>query len=294
MNPSRMDSKSLLSWSYDDGSGLFLFSALRHAPSISERKRKESINIQGVDTSIPKQLALPCRNPSPLQREEENPNPKSNSNNLSKQSPRERHPRGASRRGRGAFLYNYIRLDFFKEKTDLSLVCRWLFIRQDNDKPKPIWEICVSYSELYRFFTELLPKEKENADGFGIFGYLVGMAGFEPAIFCSQSRRDNQASLHPERVILWSNPPWVASKKEPEALISAPESQEARFITPLLRHFIVFLARNRSFDGRGYGFISSLFYTQRVKARAVLRNNEDRFSQNKKHKTTITFIPGRV
>jgi len=39
---------------------------------------------------------------------------------------------------------------------------------------------------------------------------------------------------------LWSNPPWVASKKEPEALISAPESQEARFITPLLRHFIVF------------------------------------------------------
>lgn len=26
---------------------------------------------------------------------------------------------------------------------------------------------------------------------------LVGMAGFEPAVFCSQSRRDDQASLHP-------------------------------------------------------------------------------------------------
>lgn len=28
--------------------------------------------------------------------------------------------------------------------------------------------------------------------------YLVGMIGFEPMVFCSQSRRDNQASLHPE------------------------------------------------------------------------------------------------
>ena len=32
---------------------------------------------------------------------------------------------------------------------------------------------------------------------------------------------------------------WQA-KEEPKVLISAPESQEARFITPLLRHFIVF------------------------------------------------------
>ena len=28
--------------------------------------------------------------------------------------------------------------------------------------------------------------------------YLVGVAGFEPATSCSQSRRDNRATLHPE------------------------------------------------------------------------------------------------
>ena len=28
---------------------------------------------------------------------------------------------------------------------------------------------------------------------------MVGMTGFEPVLFCSQSRRDNQATLHPER-----------------------------------------------------------------------------------------------
>ena len=27
---------------------------------------------------------------------------------------------------------------------------------------------------------------------------MVGMIGFEPMIFCSQSRRDNQATLHPD------------------------------------------------------------------------------------------------
>jgi hypothetical protein len=27
---------------------------------------------------------------------------------------------------------------------------------------------------------------------------LVGVAGFEPAASCSQSRRDNRATLHPE------------------------------------------------------------------------------------------------
>jgi hypothetical protein len=29
--------------------------------------------------------------------------------------------------------------------------------------------------------------------------YLVGVAGFEPAASCSQSRRDNRATLHPEK-----------------------------------------------------------------------------------------------
>ena len=29
--------------------------------------------------------------------------------------------------------------------------------------------------------------------------FLVGVAGFEPAASCSQSRRDNRATLHPEK-----------------------------------------------------------------------------------------------
>ena len=28
--------------------------------------------------------------------------------------------------------------------------------------------------------------------------YVVGVAGFEPATSCSQSRRDDRATLHPE------------------------------------------------------------------------------------------------
>lgn len=30
---------------------------------------------------------------------------------------------------------------------------------------------------------------------------VVGMIGFEPMVFCSQSRRDSQATLHPEAPI---------------------------------------------------------------------------------------------
>ena len=30
-------------------------------------------------------------------------------------------------------------------------------------------------------------------------GYLVGVAGFEPATSASQTRRDNRATLHPEK-----------------------------------------------------------------------------------------------
>ena len=33
--------------------------------------------------------------------------------------------------------------------------------------------------------------------------YLVGVAGFEPATSCSQSRRDDRATLHPEKY--WAN-----------------------------------------------------------------------------------------
>jgi hypothetical protein len=29
--------------------------------------------------------------------------------------------------------------------------------------------------------------------------HFVGVAGFEPATSCSQSRRDNRATLHPEK-----------------------------------------------------------------------------------------------
>jgi hypothetical protein len=38
-------------------------------------------------------------------------------------------------------------------------------------------------------------KEKIKASKIVIF---VGVAGFEPAASCSQSRRDNRATLHPE------------------------------------------------------------------------------------------------
>ena len=31
-------------------------------------------------------------------------------------------------------------------------------------------------------------------------GFFVGVAGFEPATSCSQSRRDDRATLHPEKV----------------------------------------------------------------------------------------------
>ena len=31
---------------------------------------------------------------------------------------------------------------------------------------------------------------------------VVGVAGFEPAASCSQSRRDNRATLHPEKKFL--------------------------------------------------------------------------------------------
>ena len=30
--------------------------------------------------------------------------------------------------------------------------------------------------------------------------FFVGVAGFEPATSCSQSRRDNRATLHPEKL----------------------------------------------------------------------------------------------
>ena len=33
---------------------------------------------------------------------------------------------------------------------------------------------------------------------------LVGVAGFEPAASCSQSRRDNRATLHPDKALIAS------------------------------------------------------------------------------------------
>ena len=33
---------------------------------------------------------------------------------------------------------------------------------------------------------------------------LVGVAGFEPATSCSQSRRDNRATLHPEGILYYA------------------------------------------------------------------------------------------
>jgi len=40
--------------------------------------------------------------------------------------------------------------------------------------------------------------KKDNPQLNCLFGSNVGVAGFEPAASCSQSRRDNRATLHPE------------------------------------------------------------------------------------------------
>ena len=42
-------------------------------------------------------------------------------------------------------------------------------------------------------------KKEEHPDGYSSF--FVGVAGFEPATSCSQSRRDDRATLHPVGVI---------------------------------------------------------------------------------------------
>ena len=41
----------------------------------------------------------------------------------------------------------------------------------------------------------------EKARQFLVWLFLVGVAGFEPATSCSQSRRDNRATLHPEEYL---------------------------------------------------------------------------------------------
>ena len=53
--------------------------------------------------------------------------------------------------------------------------------------------------------TPYLQKKTEKAVNHTIYSLLiyidnkvVGVAGFEPAASCSQSRRDNRATLHPE------------------------------------------------------------------------------------------------
>ena len=45
-------------------------------------------------------------------------------------------------------------------------------------------------------FTQKIENKKKPNNTVQLF--LVGVAGFEPAASCSQSRRDNRATLHPE------------------------------------------------------------------------------------------------
>ena len=60
----------------------------------------------------------------------------------------------------------------------------------------------------------LFPKKNPRHDMYqGYPNHLVGMIGFEPMVFCSQSRRDNQASLHPEAHIFSSSLSREARKK---------------------------------------------------------------------------------
>ena len=60
--------------------------------------------------------------------------------------------------------------------------------------------------------------------------HLVGMAGFEPAVFCSQSRRGNQAALHPE---MFGAPDKIRTR-DPQirSLILYPAELLAHFATP--------------------------------------------------------------
>jgi hypothetical protein len=50
------------------------------------------------------------------------------------------------------------------------------------------------------YFENVELKKNKKAEHF--CSAFVGVAGFEPAASCSQSRRDNRATLHPEDVIL--------------------------------------------------------------------------------------------
>ena len=54
--------------------------------------------------------------------------------------------------------------------------------------------------------------------------HFVGVAGFEPATSCSQSRRDNRATLHPERLSLKAErqglEPWRQSPVDRLAICS--------------------------------------------------------------------------
>jgi hypothetical protein len=45
-------------------------------------------------------------------------------------------------------------------------------------------------------------------------GKIVGVAGFEPATSCSQSRRDNRATLYPEKIGLQKYPFFTITNKK--------------------------------------------------------------------------------
>ena len=46
-------------------------------------------------------------------------------------------------------------------------------------------------------YETILFKKKGTLSSF--FAFIVGVAGFEPATSCSQSRRDSRATLHPDK-----------------------------------------------------------------------------------------------
>ena len=63
-------------------------------------------------------------------------------------------------------------------------------------------------------------QEKRPDNEYQVCSYrLVGIIGFEPMIFCSQSRRGNQAALYPEAHIFWGFEGAKARERERNARI---------------------------------------------------------------------------
>jgi hypothetical protein len=86
---------------------------------------------------------------------------------------------------------------FYKNKTFF-----WDFRNYKNKKTDTNKSIGLSEGRRIRTFDRLLRRQVLYPAELCLhcsWKKLVGVAGFEPAASCSQSRRDNRATLHPEK-----------------------------------------------------------------------------------------------